>query len=192
VAFLSYLFEELYQYGPFLVIVPLSTITAWQTQFAAWAPALNVVTYIGTAPAREVIRNYEFGPSNKKLKMNVLLTTYELTLRDSKELSDIKWHVLAVDEVSLVSKYSTVVFEPDEFGQAHRLKNSESQLYEALRSFSAASKLLITGTPLQNNVKGAYRQFMDDPYRSDCVADRVAFINAFLDARKMYAHIVRV
>ena len=110
------------QYGPFLVIVPLSTITAWQSQFQTWAPDLNVITYIGTATAREVIRTYEFGGGNgnghstmngngksngnggggggaAKLKMNVLLTTYEITLRDSKELSDIKWQVLAVDEV---------------------------------------------------------------------------------------------
>lgn len=103
VTFLSYLFHELQQYGPHLVVVPLSTITAWQSQFASWAPDMNVITYIGTQSAREVIRRSEFGPSIKKLKMNVLLTTYELVLRDSKELIEIKWQALAVDEVRNLS-----------------------------------------------------------------------------------------
>jgi chromodomain-helicase-DNA-binding protein 1 len=110
VSFLSYLFHQLHQYGPFLVIVPLSTIAAWQSQFQSWAPDLNVITYIGTAAAREVIRKFEFGPSNKKLKLNVLLTTYELTLRDAKELCDIKWQVLSVDEVRTLSP-AFIVYE---------------------------------------------------------------------------------
>lgn len=95
---------------------------------------MNVICYMGSAASRTVIRETEFGPL-RNLKFNVLLTTYEFILKDRAELAMIKWGCLEVDE-------------------AHRLKNNESQLYEALQSFSTSSRLLITGTPLQNNVKG--------------------------------------
>lgn len=98
VAFLSWLFHEAQQYGPFLVVVPLSTMPAWQTTFKQWAPDMNVICYMGTGKSREVIRTYEFG-SAKKLKFNVLLTTYEFILKDKTDLGSIKWQALMVDEV---------------------------------------------------------------------------------------------
>lgn len=107
VAFLSYLFHTQQQYGPFLVVVPLSTIGAWQMQFANWAPDMNVICYMGSAKSREVIRDTEFGPL-KNLRFNVLLTTYEFILKDRQDLGQIKWQNLAVDEVSCFSSHGQV------------------------------------------------------------------------------------
>jgi chromodomain-helicase-DNA-binding protein 1 len=140
ISFLSYLFHTINLYGPFLVVVPLSTIGSWQKELARWAPDMNAIVYTGDGKSREVIRDFEFYVSNdgkssgKKVKFNALLTTYELILKDRAELSTIKWSFLAVDE-------------------AHRLKNTDSQLYEALKEFHTTNRLLITGTPLQNSLK---------------------------------------
>jgi chromodomain-helicase-DNA-binding protein 1 len=136
VSFIDWLKHERGQQGPFIVVVPLSTMPAWADTFDNWTPDINYVVYNGNEEARKIIREYELlvDPRNyKKVKFNVLLTTYEYVLADAGFLSQLKWQFMAVDE-------------------AHRLKNRDSQLYAKLMEFGAPSRLLITGTPMQNTL----------------------------------------
>ncbi|XP_057797026.1 LOW QUALITY PROTEIN: protein CHROMATIN REMODELING 4-like [Salvia miltiorrhiza] len=144
-AFLSSLYFEFKATLPCLVLVPLSTMPNWMSEFALWAPELNVVEYHGNTKARAIIRQYEWharnpAGSNEKssaFKFNVLLTTYEMVLCDSSYLRGVPWEVLVVDE-------------------GHRLKNSSSKLFGLLNTFSFQHRVLLTGTPLQNNIGEMY------------------------------------
>uniref|UniRef100_A0A673HFJ7 Chromodomain-helicase-DNA-binding protein 1-like n=1 Tax=Sinocyclocheilus rhinocerous TaxID=307959 RepID=A0A673HFJ7_9TELE len=81
------------------------------------------------------IRTHEWmHPQTKRLKFNVLLTTYEILLKDKSFLGNVSWAFIGVDE-------------------AHRLKNDDSLLYKTMIEFKSNHRLLITGTPLQNSLK---------------------------------------
>jgi len=134
IAFLSYLFNQHKVYGPFLVVVPLSTMTAWLREFELWAKEINVIPYIGDMKSREIIREYEWVHKNRRMKFNAIVTTYELLMKDKVYLQNMQWAALVVDE-------------------AHRLKNDDSLLYRSLIEFSTQYRLLITGTPLQNSLR---------------------------------------
>uniref|UniRef100_A0A8C1UT43 Chromodomain helicase DNA binding protein 4a n=1 Tax=Cyprinus carpio TaxID=7962 RepID=A0A8C1UT43_CYPCA len=147
--FLYSLYKEGHSKGPFLVSAPLSTIINWEREFEMWAPDLYVVTYVGDKDSRSVIRENEFSfennairggkkPSKMKkeasVKFHVLLTSYELITIDTAVLGSIDWACLVVDE-------------------AHRLKNNQSKFFRVLNNYPLQHKLLLTGTPLQNNLE---------------------------------------
>ncbi|CAN0302261.1 unnamed protein product [Bubo scandiacus] len=135
ISFLNYLFHEHQLYGPFLLVVPLSTLTSWQREIQTWAPQMNSVVYLGDIISRNMIRTHEWmHPQTKRLKFNILLTTYEILLKDKSFLGGLNWVFIGVDE-------------------AHRLKNDDSLLYKTLIDFKSNHRLLITGTPLQNSLK---------------------------------------
>ena len=143
VAFMNWLRHDRQQQGPFIVVVPLSTMPSWAETFDNWTPDINYVVYSGNEAARSTIREHELlaDGNSRRAKFHVLLTTYEYILADATFLSTIKWQFMAVDE-------------------AHRLKNRESQLYAKLLDFKAPSRLLITGTPMQNTL-GELSALMD-------------------------------
>lgn len=137
-SFVGYL-SEIQKIGqPMLVVVPLSTVPNWAKEFAKWIPDVNALVYVGNSASREVIRHFEFptvtSVPGRQAKFDALITTYEMVLKDSATLRDLKWSALIVDE-------------------AHRLKNTEAALYKELCQWPFKSKLLVTGTPLQNNIK---------------------------------------
>ena len=134
--------------GPFLVVAPLSLIGQWQSESQTWAPDLNIVFYHGSADARDFLVQQEFYYTDQftpkanaaKLKkshvtkFHILITTYEVVLKDIAVLSKIKWKALIVDE-------------------AHRLKNPKARLFEELATVPRDFCVLLTGTPLQNSTE---------------------------------------
>ncbi|XP_061833518.2 chromodomain-helicase-DNA-binding protein 1-like isoform X1 [Nerophis lumbriciformis] len=118
--------------GPFLVLSPLSVMENWRNELERFAPSLTVLCYKGDRDRRAQIQ-----ADADKQDFHVLLTTYELCLKDASFLRRWKWKALVVDE-------------------AHRLKNPKSLLHKTLTQFSVGFRVLLTGTPIQNNLQELY------------------------------------
>ncbi|KAJ5172933.1 hypothetical protein N7492_005526 [Penicillium capsulatum] len=146
IGFIATLMEK-HQCWPFLVVAPNATVPNWRREIKMWAPSMRVVTFFGSAFSRQMANDYEMFPEHdNNLRCHVVIASYESMIdSDTKTvLSKVRWAGLIVDE-----------------GQ--RLKNDESQLYDRLRRMKFDFKALLTGTPLQNNIRELFNliQFLD-------------------------------
>ncbi|XP_047319320.1 probable ATP-dependent DNA helicase CHR12 [Impatiens glandulifera] len=131
ISLIAYLIENKGVAGPHLIIAPKAVLPNWINEFSTWAPSIVAVLYDGRLEERKVIREEYSGEG----KFNVLITHYDLIMRDKSFLKKIHWHYMVVDE-------------------GHRLKNHESALAKTLLSgYRIRRRLLLTGTPIQNNLQ---------------------------------------
>ncbi|KDP38310.1 hypothetical protein JCGZ_05196 [Jatropha curcas] len=119
--------------GPYLVIAPLSTLSNWVNEISRFTPSINAVIYHGDKKQRDEIRR-KYMPRSIGPKFPIIVTSYEVALSDArKHLRHYNWKYVVVDE-------------------GHRLKNSKCKLLKELKLIPMENKLLLTGTPLQNNL----------------------------------------
>lgn len=129
IALVTYLMEKKKVNGPFLIIVPLSTLSNWVLEFEKWAPTVVVVSYKGSPQSRRLVQT-----QMRSTKFNVLLTTYEYVIKDKGVLAKVPWKYMIIDE-------------------GHRMKNHHCKLTQVLNThYIAPHRLLLTGTPLQNKL----------------------------------------
>lgn len=134
IAFILYCQRSKNKTPPSLVVCPRTVLENWEEEIKRFAPTLKVLCYVGDKDKRNQLAQ---DIKNKSRSINVLVTTYELCLKDSGFLSSMNWACLVVDE-------------------AHRLKNSESLLHQTLIEWDISHSILLTGTPVQNNLQELY------------------------------------
>lgn len=153
VSLITYLVQERPQCWPFLVSVPNATCPNWRREFKQWAPELRVVTYHGGRESQQLAYKHELFPrGDRDMTAHVVIMSYDSTQdpKTSELFSSVRWAGLVVDE-----------------GQ--RLKNDRNLLYQALRAMKIPFRLLLTGTPLQNNKRELFNliQFIDNSQNAE-------------------------
>lgn len=137
ISVMGYLAEQHNIWGPFLVIAPSSTLHNWQQEITRFVPTLKVLPYWGSAKDRKVLRKFwdrKHITYNKDSEFHVLVTSYQLVVQDAQYFQKIKWQYMILDE-------------------AQAIKSSNSTRWKILLGFHCRNRLLLTGTPIQNNMQ---------------------------------------
>lgn len=121
--------------GPFLVVAPLATIPNWMKEFKKWLPDCPVLLYHGMKAEREQMRVMKMSASQQEQNtFPIIVTSFEIAMVDRPYLQRYDWKFMVVDE-------------------GHRLKNRNCRLIKELKQLPSASRLLLTGTPIQNSLE---------------------------------------
>jgi helicase SWR1 len=129
ISLLAHLALKRNNWGPHLVVVPTSVMLNWEMEFKKWCPGFKILTYYGDIKERANMRK---GWRNDDL-YNVIITSYQLIIQDQAAFKMRAWQYLILDE-------------------AHNIKNFKTQRWQTLLGFRTTNRLLLTGTPLQNNI----------------------------------------
>ncbi|KAE9590148.1 putative DNA helicase chromatin remodeling SNF2 family [Lupinus albus] len=134
-AFLAHLAEEKNIWGPFLVVAPASVLNNWNEELERFCPDIKRLPYWGGLSERTILRK-SINPKDlyrREAKFHVLITSYQLLVSDEKFFRRVKWQYMVLDE-------------------AQAIKSANSIRWKTLLSFTCRNRLLLTGTPIQNNM----------------------------------------
>ena len=129
ISLLAYLREYRGITGPHMVIVPKSTLHNWLNEFRRWCPSIKAVKFHGNAEERTEQKENFCSPG----QFDAVITSYEMVIKEKNHWKKFHWRYVIIDE-------------------AHRIKNENSILSRVVRTLRTNYRLLITGTPLQNNL----------------------------------------
>ncbi|KAL1957676.1 hypothetical protein VTO42DRAFT_5653 [Malbranchea cinnamomea] len=137
ISVMAYLAEVHNIWGPFLVIAPASTLHNWQQEITKFVPEFKVLPYWGSAKDRKVLRKFwdrKHITYTRESGFHVLVTSYQLVVLDAQYFQKVKWQYMILDE-------------------AQAIKSSQSSRWKNLLGFHCRNRLLLTGTPIQNNMQ---------------------------------------
>jgi DNA helicase INO80 len=137
ISVMAYLAERYNVWGPFLVIAPASTLHNWEQEIRKFVPKLKVLPYWGNAKDRKILRKFwdrKHITYSEDSSFHVLVTSYQLVVQDAQYFQKIRWQYMILDE-------------------AQAIKSSQSSRWKSLLGFHCRNRLLLTGTPIQNNMQ---------------------------------------